>query len=56
MYRVVWTTIANLKKKEYKELDEAVLSVISAQFPAKIYNSKKKVVAKVDGDGLWYYY
>lgn len=54
MYHVVWTTIANRKKKEYIELADAVHSAIVAQFPAKVYQ-KRKLVAMVDENGIRYY-
>lgn len=53
MYRVVWTTLPNLKRKEYAELADAVQSAIYAQVPAKVYN-KRKVIAQVDNDGVRY--
>lgn len=53
MYRVVWTTVPNLKRKEFVDLADAVHSAIFAQLPAKVYE-KRKVIAQVDKDGIRY--
>ena len=54
MFHVVWTNHANLVKKEFTRLDDAVFSVVRAQIPAKIYNHNKKVVVNIDSTGISY--
>ena len=54
MFHLVWTTIPNVKRKEFIELSGAVHEAIYAQFPAKVYN-KRKVVAEVDKNGVKYF-
>lgn len=54
MYHMVWTTLPNIKKKEFVELSSAVHEAICAQFPAKVYK-KRKIVAEVDKNGVKYY-